>query len=260
MEDAAERIGFGKALNAGQTCVAPDYVLCPSDRINAFVDAIQDALSRMYPTLRDNPDFTGIINDRQYQRLQELLADARSKGAQLVEINPAQEHFEDGCRKMPITLVLNPTEDMRVMQEEIFGPLLPVVPCKGLDDAITYINSRPKPLALYYFGYERDAQKRLLAGTHSGGVCINDSLMPWPRMTCPSVASATPAWGITMAAKVSLPSPIPGRCSPSRSSTVASWCIHLTAAPFTSWSTGSLFASGLPDLRDRYGQGGNAAR
>ena len=177
MEDAAERIAFGKAFNAGQTCVAPDYVLCPSDRVNAFVDAVQDALGRMYPTLRDNPDFTSIINERQYQRLQELLADARSKGAQLVEVNPAGESFEDGCHKIPITLVLNPTDDMKVMQDEIFGPILPVVPSKGLEDAMAYINSRPRPLAMYYFGYERDDQKRLLAGTHSGGVCINDSLL-----------------------------------------------------------------------------------
>ncbi|MGM0569312.1 coniferyl aldehyde dehydrogenase [Marinobacter sp.] len=177
MGDAAERIAFGKALNAGQTCVAPDYVLCPSDRINAFVDAFQDAMARMYPTLRDNPDYTGIINERQYQRLQEYLADARSKGARIVEINPAGEHFEDGCRKMPVTLVLDPTEDMKVMQDEIFGPLLPVVASKGLEDAMGFINRRPRPLALYYFGYDRDEQKRLLAGTHSGGVCINDALM-----------------------------------------------------------------------------------
>ncbi|MFW5824784.1 MAG: coniferyl aldehyde dehydrogenase [Marinobacter sp.] len=177
IRDAAERIAFGKALNAGQTCVAPDYVLCPADRINAFVDAIQDALARMYPTLRDNPDYTGIINERQYQRLQEYLADARSKGAQLVEINTAGEHFEEGCRKMPITLVLNPTEDMKVMQDEIFGPLLPVVPSKGLEHAMSFVNDRPRPLALYYFGYDRSEQKRLLAGTHSGGVCINDALM-----------------------------------------------------------------------------------
>ncbi|MCK7542687.1 coniferyl aldehyde dehydrogenase [Marinobacter bryozoorum] len=177
VEDAAERIAFGKALNAGQTCVAPDYVLCPSDRINAFVDAFQDAMARMYPTLRDNSDYTAIINDRQYQRLQEYLADARSKGAQVIEVNPAGEHFEEGCRKMPVTLLLNPTEDMKVTQDEIFGPLLPVVASKGLEDAMTFINSRPRPLALYYFGYGRDEQKRLLAGTHSGGVCINDALM-----------------------------------------------------------------------------------
>ncbi|SFR81731.1 coniferyl-aldehyde dehydrogenase [Marinobacter daqiaonensis] len=177
MEDAAERIAFGKALNAGQTCVAPDYVLCPSDRVNAFVDAFQDAFRKMYPTLRDNPDYTSIINERQYGRLQDYLKDARSKGAQLVEVNPANESLEDGCRKMPVTLVLNPTDDMKLMQEEIFGPILPVVPSRGLDDALQFINQRPRPLALYYFGYDRSEQKRMLEGTHSGGVCINDSLM-----------------------------------------------------------------------------------
>ncbi len=177
MIDAAQRIAFGKAINAGQTCVAPDYVLCPADRIQNFVDEFRTQFAEMYPNLRDNDDFTAIINERQYERLQAYLEDARSKGAEVIEINPAQESMKDGTRKMPIHLVLNATADMKVLQDEIFGPILPVVSYNGIDEAITYINDRPRPLSLYYFGYERDLQEYVIAQTHSGGMCINDTLM-----------------------------------------------------------------------------------
>lgn len=177
MTDAAQRIAFGKAINAGQTCVAPDYVLCPADRIQNFVDEFRTQFAEMYPNLRDNDDFTAIINERQYERLQAYLDDARSKGAEVIEINPAQENMKDGTRKMPIHLVLKATADMKVLQDEIFGPILPVVSYNGIDEAITYINDRPRPLSLYYFGYERDLQEYVIAQTHSGGMCINDTLM-----------------------------------------------------------------------------------
>lgn len=177
MTDAAQRIAFGKAINAGQTCVAPDYVLCPADRIQTFVDEFRTQFAEMYPNLRDNDDFTAIINERQYERLQAYLDDARSKGAEVIEINPAQENMKDGTRKMPIHLVLKATADMKVLQDEIFGPILPVVSYNGIDEAITYINDRPRPLSLYYFGYERDMQDYVIAQTHSGGMCINDTLM-----------------------------------------------------------------------------------
>lgn len=177
MTDAAQRIAFGKAINAGQTCVAPDYVLCPADRIQSFVDEFRSQFAEMYPSLRDNDDFTAIINERQYERLQAYLDDARSKGAEVIEVNPAQENMTDGTRKMPIHLVLKATADMKVLQDEIFGPILPVVSYNGIDEAITYINDRPRPLSLYYFGYERDMQDYVITQTHSGGMCINDTLM-----------------------------------------------------------------------------------
>ncbi|WP_111496932.1 coniferyl aldehyde dehydrogenase [Marinobacter bohaiensis] len=177
MRDATERLAFGKAVNAGQTCVAPDYVLCPADRLQTFIDEFRTRLASMYPTLRDNNDYTAIINERHYQRLNGLLEDGRSKGAKIVEINPAAENLGDGGRKMAMHLVLNPTEDMRVMQEEIFGPILPVVTYASLDQALDYINDRPRPLALYYFGYEKDAQDYVTRNTHAGGMCINDTLM-----------------------------------------------------------------------------------
>ncbi|MDO3721108.1 coniferyl aldehyde dehydrogenase [Marinobacter sp. chi1] len=177
MEDAAQRIAFGKAFNAGQTCVAPDYVLCPADRVQAFVDEFRSRFSEMYPTIRDNDDYTAIINERQYARLQSYLDDARAKGAKVIEINPGRENLGDGTRKIPLTLLLNTTPDMKVMQDEIFGPLLPVVGYTDLEDAIHYINERPRPLALYFFGYDKEQQQYVVHQTHSGGMCINDALM-----------------------------------------------------------------------------------
>lgn len=175
MKDAAERIAFGKCFNAGQTCVAPDYVLCPANKLDEFVDAFREQVSRMYPTMVNNPDLTSVVNERQYQRLQGYLHDAREKGARLVEINPANEDFT-GTRKMPFTLVLDSTSDMKVTQDEIFGPIMIVMPYTHLDEAIDYINARPRPLALYYFDWNTSRANDVLTRTHSGGVCLNDTV------------------------------------------------------------------------------------
>ncbi|AFM31521.1 MULTISPECIES: coniferyl aldehyde dehydrogenase [Stutzerimonas stutzeri subgroup] len=172
LADAAERIAFGKCMNAGQTCVAPDYVLVPRERVEGFVGAYREAVQRLYPSLADNPDYTAIINARQLTRLQDYLDDAQAKGAHVVPL-----FAEAQQRRMPHCLLLNTTDDMRVMQEEIFGPLLPIVPYADLDEAVAYINARPRPLALYYFGYDRAEQQRVLEKTHSGGVCLNDTLL-----------------------------------------------------------------------------------
>ncbi|QIA05889.1 coniferyl aldehyde dehydrogenase [Pseudomonas fluorescens] len=172
LKDAAERIAFGKTLNAGQTCVAPDYVLVPEERIGGFVEAYRQAVRGFYPTLADNPDYTAIINERQLARLNSYLSDATSKGALLIPL------FDQGQgRRMPHSLLLNVSDEMTVMQDEIFGPLLPIVPYQDLDQAFAYINQRPRPLALYYFGYDKHEQKRVLSETHSGGVCLNDTLL-----------------------------------------------------------------------------------
>ncbi|NWL76356.1 coniferyl-aldehyde dehydrogenase [Pseudomonas taiwanensis] len=172
LTDAAERIAFGKTMNAGQTCVAPDYVLVPEDRVDGFVEAYRQAVKGFYPQLTDNPDYTAIINDRQLSRLKGYLTDAETKGARLVPLFP-----EAQGRRLPHTVVLGATDDMKLMQEEIFGPLLPIVPYRAIDDAFAYINDRPRPLALYYFGYGKAEQQRVLHETHSGGVCLNDTLL-----------------------------------------------------------------------------------
>ena len=172
MHDAAERIAFGKTLNAGQTCVAPDYVLVPRARLEEFVDAYRQVVLRFLPRLADNPDYTAIINSRQLGRLQGYLRDAADKGARIV---PLYEHSQE--RRLAHTLVLDVTDDMQLMQEEIFGPILPVLPYDQLDQALAYINQRDRPLALYYFGYNKAEQQYVLSHTHSGGVCINDTLL-----------------------------------------------------------------------------------
>ncbi|GAD61902.1 coniferyl aldehyde dehydrogenase [Aquipseudomonas alcaligenes] len=172
LADAAERIAFGKTMNAGQTCVAPDYVLVPQDRLEGFVAAYRAAVQRFYPKLENNPDYTAIINERQLGRLKGYIADAEAKGGQLVPLFPG-----DQGRRLAHSLVLNVSDEMKLMQEEIFGPLLPVVPYQRLDEAFAYINDRPRPLALYYFGYDKGEQQRVLHETHSGGVCLNDTLL-----------------------------------------------------------------------------------
>ena len=172
LKDAAERIAFGKTLNAGQTCVAPDYVLVPKDRVEAFVEAYKQAVTGFYPTLADNPDYTAIINPRHMARLNSYLQDATDKGARVVSL------YEQGQgRRMPFSLLLDVRDDMLVMQDEIFGPLLPIVPYERIEQAFDYINQRPRPLALYYFGYDKAEQNRVLEQTHSGGVCLNDTLL-----------------------------------------------------------------------------------
>ena len=172
LKDAAQRIAWGKTLNAGQTCIAPDYVLVPQDRVEGFIDAYRQAVHSFYPTLIDNPDYTAIINERQVARLERLQTDATLKGARLVPL------YEQGQgRRMPHALVLEVSDDMQVMQDEIFGPLLPVVTYTHLDQALAYINARPRPLALYYFGYNKTEQQRVIQHTHSGGVSINETLL-----------------------------------------------------------------------------------
>ena len=176
MDMAAERIAFGKALNAGQTCVAPDYVLCPRQRVDEFIDAFAAALGRMYPNLVRNRDYTAVINDRHYRRIRGYLDDARAKGAEVVELNPGGQSPEPGSRRLPIHLVRNATAEMRVMQEEIFGPVLPIVAYDHLQEAIDFINARPRPLAINLFDTNRERRARVLAETHAGGVCVNDAI------------------------------------------------------------------------------------
>jgi coniferyl-aldehyde dehydrogenase len=176
MKDAAERICFGKSMNAGQTCVAPDYILVPKAKEQEFIAAYRTAFSSMYPTLKDNGDYTAIINDRQHQRITGLLADAETKGAKLTEINPANEDLSAG-RKLAPVILQNLKPDMTIAEEEIFGPILPIIGYDSIEEAMDYINDRPRPLALYYFGYNKAEQDHVLDNTHSGGVSVNDTLM-----------------------------------------------------------------------------------
>lgn len=176
LEATAESIAFGKMLNAGQTCIAPDYVLVPAGQEAAFAEAMQRAVARLYPTLRDNPDYSAIINERQHQRLHAWLDDAVRLGAQVYVCDPAHEDFAQ-TRKMPLHLLLGVHDGMKVMQEEIFGPLLPVLPYRDLDQALDRVRGGSRPLALYLFSHDRQVQRKVLEQSHSGGVTINDTLM-----------------------------------------------------------------------------------
>jgi coniferyl-aldehyde dehydrogenase len=175
LDAAAERICWGKSLKSGQSCTAPDYVLCPRRYIEQFVAAYRACYTRMFPTLKDNPDCTSIINDRQYRRLQQLEDDAKAKGARVEEINPALENLS-ATRKRPVLLVLDPTDNMRLMQEEIFGPILPILAYDRIEEAIDYVNRHPRPLALYLFSFDQALQRRVVASTHSGAVSFNDTM------------------------------------------------------------------------------------
>lgn len=175
MGKAAARIMAGKIMNAGQVCLAPDYVLTPHDTLDAFVAGARASVAKMFPAIKDNGDYTSIINQRHFDRLQGLIGDARSKGGEIIELKPANEDFsQQEHRKIPPTLIVGATDEMGVMQEEIFGPLLPVRTYTALDGAIAEINARPRPLALYYFGEDQVESEALLARTHAGGVTIND--------------------------------------------------------------------------------------
>lgn len=172
----APRLAFGKLLNAGQTCIAPDYAFVPRDRIDSFVEHMQRAVAAMYPRLAANPDYTSIVSERHFARLQGLLEDARAKGAQIVTINPAAETFDPAGRKQPPVLVLGATPEMKVMQEEIFGPILPVLAYDRIEEAIAYINRHERPLALYWFGADGVSRDKVLNQTISGGVTLNDCI------------------------------------------------------------------------------------
>ena len=178
MQRTTDNIMLGKMLNAGQICLAPDYVFVPASEVDSFVAAATRSVAKMYPTLLNNPDYASVINQRHYDRLHGYLADARNKGARIVEINPANEDFrQQEHHRIAPTLVIDPSEEMAVMQEEIFGPILPVKPYGNVSEAVRYINDHPRPLGLYYFGNDKAEEELVLTHTTSGGVTVNDVIM-----------------------------------------------------------------------------------
>ena len=174
---AAKRIVVGKFFNAGQTCVAPDYVLVQAERRDALAAAIEAEVSRSYPKVSGNGDYTAIIDARHWARLSELIDDARNHGATIMTIDPGAGQQDAGERRMSPTLVLAADERMRVMREEIFGPVLPLVTYERLDDAIAFVNRRARPLALYYFDDRGERVERVLSRTMSGGASVNETAL-----------------------------------------------------------------------------------
>jgi coniferyl-aldehyde dehydrogenase len=177
LQSAVESIVHGKLLNAGQTCIAPDYVLVPEAKREEFINLAGQAVRKLYPSLAANPDYTSIVNDRHYRRIAQYVQEARAKGVRVVELNPAQESLAAGERKLAPTLVIDPGDELAIMRDEIFGPVLPVKTYRRLDDALDYVNRRPRPLALYYFGADAKRRDEVLSRTISGGAAINETLL-----------------------------------------------------------------------------------
>jgi len=195
LDTAAIKIAHGKLLNAGQTCIAPDYVLLPKAMESAFGDAFARAVAQLFPTIAGNPDYAAIINPRHHERLQALLAQAEGEGAQLRVIDPGASGSIGSSRQMAPVLVFDTPASSKLLSEEIFGPILPVLPYDTLDQAIDYVNARPRPLALYWFGADTASRDQVLARTVSGGVTVNDTLMHIAHENLPFGGVGDSGWG-----------------------------------------------------------------
>ena len=173
LDQASERIAYGKLLNAGQTCIAPDYVLVPEALAVDFAGKLEGQMRRMFGTDPANKDYTSIVSDRHYARLEGLVADAAAKGAKIIQAARSDDPAWKRSRKFPPAIILGATPAMTVMQEEIFGPVLPVIGYREASEPITFVNQRDRPLALYWFGKDDAARDAVLARTVSGGVTVN---------------------------------------------------------------------------------------
>lgn len=171
----ANRVVTGKLASSGQVCVSPDYLFVPQGLGGEYAQAAAAVASRLYPSLVDNDDYTAIIGDRQYERLMSLLDDARDKGATIIEATPQPDPAAARrARKFPFCIVLQPTDAMVLMQEEIFGPILPILEYGTVDEALDYIDRRPHPLSGYYFGNDPAEETRVLERVRAGNMVVND--------------------------------------------------------------------------------------
>jgi coniferyl-aldehyde dehydrogenase len=173
LAETARRLVWGKSINAGQTCVAPDYVCCPKDSVDTLVSLMKESYQSFFPQGVGSEDHTAIIHQGHYQRLRRMIQDAQDKGATVIPLGQAP----DGSRKWPLTLITGVRDDMLLMQEEIFGPLLPIVPYDHLSELISELQAKPRPLALYYFGASAKDAAQVARNTHAGGMCHNDCVL-----------------------------------------------------------------------------------
>ena len=176
LQKAARMICFAKGLNAGQTCIAPDYVFIPENKLDVFIKHMKKQFNVVYPCFSTNEDYSSIINEAHFQRLQNYLREACAVNTQIVTLAVQQTRRASDLRKLPITLLINPSKNLPVMQEEIFGPLLPVITYKTLDEVVSLINQQAKPLACYLFSYDSVYQEYITKHVSCGGMCINDLL------------------------------------------------------------------------------------
>lgn len=177
IEHAAKQVAQGKLANCGQTCVAPDYMLIHESQVERFTEAYDVAIREMYPDGPLSEQYTSIVNHNHFNRIASLIEDARMKKAKVLEVGIRPHEARSRSHTLPPIVLLNVSDDMSVMQEEIFGPVLPVVTYRDIDDAIAYINARPRPLALYYFGENDAYRQKVLTATTSGNVCINTTMV-----------------------------------------------------------------------------------
>ena len=175
VRESARKVMSIKAINAGQICLSPDYCFVPEESLDEFIAACRDTVNEQFPTIVDNPDFVSMINERNYDRVKAGIEDAKQKGARVIQLGPKDETWDDrGRHRIPLHLVINPSDEMQVMQEELFGPVLCIQSYTTLDACIDDINGRPRPLGLYYLGTDKTEQQRVIDNTISGGMCIND--------------------------------------------------------------------------------------
>ena len=169
VQKTADAIIAGKMLNAGQICLAPDYVFVPDDRVEEFIDASRGAVSKMFPTLLDNDDYTSVINERHFERLSGYIDEARAAGTRIEELNPANEDFrQQPHHKIAPHLIVDPADDLKVMQDEIFGPVMPIKSYGDVNETINYVNANARPLGLYYFGTDSGEEERGTESHHIG--------------------------------------------------------------------------------------------
>lgn len=177
-KQAAESIAFGKGINSGQTCVAPDYILCPEDKLDDFIQALKTAFNKYWKTISGNNEYGGLIHENRYKTIYSLMDDAKQKGFKVIPLHD-QEPSADmpASKQFPPVLIVNPTSEAAVMQEEIFGPLLPIISYKNIKEAVEFINKGDRPLALYHYCHDKNEQNYVLNNTQSGDMCQNDSLL-----------------------------------------------------------------------------------
>jgi coniferyl-aldehyde dehydrogenase len=185
MATAAGRICSAKFWNAGQTCVAPDYALVPVEKRDEFVAGCEAAIAKRFSRSFSNADYTHMISQSAWERMRGLVEDARSRGARVVQAGPADENVSEESRAFPPTLIVDADDSMLVMKAEIFGPILPVVTYGAFDDAVKFINARPRPLALYYFDGNKSRVRKVLERTTSGGAAINDCIFQFVQHRLP---------------------------------------------------------------------------
>ncbi|WP_372778570.1 coniferyl aldehyde dehydrogenase [Litorivivens sp.] len=178
IEEYAEKIIAGKGMNSGQLCISPDYCFVPASRLEAFISACKANINTLYPTIMDNPDFVAVINERHYDRVKGYIDEAKEKGVRVEALNPAGEGWSDRSKhKIPLHLIVDPSDELSCMQDEIFGPILNIKPYRTIEECLSFINQRPRPLAMYYFGNDKIEREHVLANSIAGGVTVNDIAM-----------------------------------------------------------------------------------